>query len=120
MPEKQTKQSRVKPFQLWVNVDGKRATTILSLRVAPQEFQKAMKSKQNNPILLYCNNVKERITEFYANSSYIGIIPTPQQIIDFVKCGFAVNHISECKLLPFCRCFVKCYYRTYCCVCCRI
>ena len=45
------------PIQLWVNVDGKRATTILSLRAAPQEFQKAMKSKQNNPILLYCNNV---------------------------------------------------------------
>ena len=79
------------PIQLWVNVDWKRATTILSLRAAPQEFQKAMKSKQNNSILLYCNNVRERITEFYANSSYIGVIPTPQQIIDFVKSGFAVK-----------------------------
>ena len=79
------------PIQLWVNVDGKRATTILSLRAAPQEFQKAMKSKQNNPILLYCNNVRERITEFFANSSYMGIVPTPQQIIDFVKSGFAIK-----------------------------
>ena len=79
------------PIQLWINVDGKRATTILSLRATPQEFQKAMKSKQNNPILLYCNNVRERITEFYANSSYMGIIPTPQQIIDFVKSGFAIK-----------------------------
>ena len=68
------------PIQLWVNVDGKRATTILSLRAAPQEFQKAMKSKQNNPILLYCNNVRERITEFFANSSYMGIVPTPRHI----------------------------------------
>ena len=58
------------PIQLWVNVDGKRATTIQSLRAAPQEFQKAMKSKQNNPILLYCNNIRERITELFANSSY--------------------------------------------------
>lgn len=79
------------PIQLWVNVDGKRATTILSLRATPQEFQKAMKSKQNNPILLYCNNVRERITEFFANSSYMGIVPTPQQIIDFVKSGFAIK-----------------------------
>lgn len=90
------------PIQLWVNVDGKRATTILSLRAAPQEFQKAMKSKQNNPILLYCNNVRERITEFFANSSYMGIVPTPQQIIDFVKSGFAIKQYMLYELLIKC------------------
>ena len=79
------------PIQLWVNVDGKRATTILSLRATPQEFQKAMKSKQNNPILLYCNNIREKITGYYANSSCTGITPTAQQIIDFVKGGFSVK-----------------------------
>ena len=31
------------PIQLWVNVDGKRTTTILGLRAAPQEFPKAIK-----------------------------------------------------------------------------
>ena len=79
------------PIQLWVNVDGKRATTILSLRATPQEFQKAMKSKQNNPILLYCNNIREKITGYYASSSCTGITPTAQQIIDFVKGGFSVK-----------------------------
>ena len=79
------------PIQLWVNVDGKRATTILSLRATPQEFQKAMKSKQNNPILLYCNNIREKITGYYTNLSCTGNIPTAQQIIDFVKGGFSVK-----------------------------
>ena len=79
------------PIQLWVNVDGKRATTILSLRATPQEFQKAMKSKQNNPILLYCNNIREKITGYYASSSCTGIAPTAQQIIDYVKGGFSVK-----------------------------
>ena len=79
------------PIQLWVNVDGKRATTILSLRATSQEFQKAMKSKQNNPILLYCNNIREKITGYYASSSCTGITPTAQQIIDFVKGGFSVK-----------------------------
>ena len=53
--------------------------------VAPQEFQKAMKSKQNSPILLYCNNVRKCIIEFYASFFYIGVIPTPQQILYFVS-----------------------------------
>lgn len=79
------------PIQLWVNVDGKRATTILSLRATPKEFQKAMKSKQNNPILLYCNNIREKITGYYANLSCTGITPTTQQIIDYVKGGFSVK-----------------------------
>ena len=57
--------------------------------VVPQEFQKAMKSKQNSPILLYCNNVRKRIIEFYASFSYIGVIPPLQQILYFVS---ASNH----------------------------
>ena len=79
------------PIQLWVNVDGKRATTILSIRATPFEFQKAMKSKQNNPILLYCNNIRSKITEFYADATCSGNIPTPQRIIEFVKGGFSTK-----------------------------
>ena len=56
------------PIQLWVNVDGKRATTILNLRATPSEFKKAMKSKQNTPVLQYCNNVREKITTYYTNA----------------------------------------------------
>lgn len=76
------------PIQLWVNVDGKRATTILNLRATPSEFKKAMKSKQNTPVLQYCNNVREKITTYYTNAVCNGDNPTPQQIIDFVKGGF--------------------------------
>ena len=76
------------PIQLWVNVDGKRATTILNLRATPSEFKKAMKSKQNTPVLQYCNNVREKITTYYTNTVCNGDNPTPQQIIDFVKGGF--------------------------------
>ena len=47
------------PIQVWVNVDGKRATTIMSLHATPQEFQKAMKSKigheiQDSTYYKYC------------------------------------------------------------------
>ena len=76
------------PIQLWVNVDGKRATTILNLRATPSEFKKAMKSKQNTPVLQYCNNVREKTTTYYTNAVCNGDNPTPQQIIDFVKGGF--------------------------------
>ena len=41
------------PIQLWVNVDGKRATTILNLRATPSEFKKAMKSKQNKQCVVF-------------------------------------------------------------------
>lgn len=57
------------PIQVWVNVDGKCATIILNLRAPhPSEFKKTMKSKQNTPVLQYCNNVREKITTYYTNA----------------------------------------------------
>lgn len=76
------------PVQVWVNVDGKRATTLLEIKSEPNQFQKALKSKQPNPIQQYCNSVRSRITDYYANAVCNGITPTPQQIIEFVKNGF--------------------------------
>ena len=64
------------PIQLWVNAGGRRVTTLLSLWVTPKEFQKVMKSKQNPA---WYNNVGKHKIEFYANYSYMSIIPTSRQ-----------------------------------------
>lgn len=79
------------PIQLWINVDGRRATTLLDIKSEPKQFQKALKSNQPNPIQRYCNSVRAKITDFYAASACNGINPTPKQIIEFVKNGFAVK-----------------------------
>ena len=79
------------PIQVWVNVDGKRATTLLDIKSEPNQFQKSLKSKQPNPIQQYCNSVRSKITDYYANTVCSGTMPTPRQIIEFVKNGFAVK-----------------------------
>lgn len=79
------------PIQVWVNVDGKRATTLLDIKSEPNQFQKSLKSKQPNPIQQYCNSVRSKITDYYANAVCSGTMPTPRQIIEFVKNGFAVK-----------------------------
>ena len=79
------------PIQLWVNVDGQRATTLLDIKSEPNQFQKALKSKQPNPIQQYCNSIRAKITDYYAASACIGTIPTPKQIVEYVKNGFAVK-----------------------------
>lgn len=79
------------PIQVWVNVDGKRATTLLDIKSEPNQFQKSLKSKQPNPIQQYCNSVRSKITDYYANAVCSGTMPTPKQIIEFVKNGFAVK-----------------------------
>lgn len=79
------------PIQLWINVDGRRATTLLDIKSEPKQFQKALKSNQPNPIQRYCNSVRTKITDYYVASACNGINPTPKQIIEFVKNGFAVK-----------------------------
>ncbi len=79
------------PIQLWVNCNGKRATTYLELRSNPATFQKALKSKQQNPILRYCNSVREHILDFYSSSICGGTIPTARQIIDYVRNNYTVK-----------------------------
>ena len=86
------------PIQLWVNIDGKRATTILDLRATPKEFDKAMKSKRSNHILLYCNNVRQKITEYYSNILCSDDNPTPSDIIEYVKDGFRIRQNMLYKL----------------------
>ena len=79
------------PIQLWVNVDGQRATTLLDIKSEPNQFPKLLRSKQPNPIQQYCNSVRTKITDFYADSVCRGIAPTPKQIIEYIKNGFTVK-----------------------------
>ena len=79
------------PIQLWINCNGKRATTYLELRSNPATFQKALKSKQQNPILRYCNSVREHILDFYSSSICGGTTPTARQIIDYVRNNYTVK-----------------------------
>ena len=79
------------PIQLWINCNGKRATTYLELRSNPSIFQKALKSKQQNPILRYCNSVREHILDFYSSSVCAGTTPTARQIIDYVRNNYTVK-----------------------------
>ena len=79
------------PIQVWVNVDGQRATTLLDIKSEPNQFPKLLRSKQPNPIQQYCNSVRTKITDFYADSVCRGIAPTPKQIIEYIKNGFTVK-----------------------------
>lgn len=79
------------PIQLWVNCNGKRATTYLDLRSNPADFRKSIQSKRQNPILKYCNSVRERILDYYTSSVCGGTTPTARQIIDFVKNNYTVK-----------------------------
>lgn len=87
------------PIQLWINCDGKRATTHLELRVKPSIFQKSMKSRQQNPVLLYCDAVRWRIINFYASSVYGGTTPTSKQIIEYVRNKYTVKQYMLYDLL---------------------
>ena len=79
------------PIQLWINCNGKRATTYLELRSNPSIFQKALKSKQQNHILRYCNSVREHILDFYSSSVCAGTTPTARQIIEYVRNNYTVK-----------------------------
>lgn len=79
------------PIQLWINCNGKRATTYLELRSNPADFRKSIQSKRQNPILKYCNSVRERILDFYSSSVCDGITPTARQIIDYVRNNYTVK-----------------------------
>ena len=37
------------PIQVWVNVDGQRATTLLDIKREPNQFQKALKANNLIP-----------------------------------------------------------------------
>ena len=79
------------PIQLWVNCNGKRATTYLELYSNPPTFKKSIQSKRQNSIQTYCNSVRERILDFYATSVCGGTTPTAKQIIDYVRNNYTVK-----------------------------
>lgn len=79
------------PIQLWVNCNGKRATTYLELYSNPSTFRKSIQSKRQNSIQTYCNSVRERILDFYATSVCGGTTPSAKQIIDYVRNNYTVK-----------------------------
>ncbi len=77
------------PIQLWINVNGNRAATVLEVKAEPNQFKKAMRNRNSDaPLRLYCNSVRDRVTEYYTEAVRNGTTPTPQQIVGYIKSGF--------------------------------
>mgnify|MGYP003303975739 CR=1 FL=1 len=87
------------PIQLWINCNGSRATTYLGLRVNPSLFQKSMNSRRQNSLTQYCDAVRWRILNFYAQAASNGKPPTSQQIIEYVKNNYTERQYMLYELL---------------------
>ncbi len=84
--------SNLNKITVWINVDGERATTMLDLKVEPEEFKKAICSPRSNYITRYCSDVRRRIDDYYTILLEKGLRVRAADLADYVRNGYQVRN----------------------------
>lgn len=71
-------------LQLWVNVNGKRATISLPIKVNALTFDKDISSKKTNPLQRYIVSIRAKLDDYYLSHPHC----TSAEIVEYVRNDF--------------------------------